>query len=70
MFELPTVPGDGRVGLLVEPEDHLTPIWPAGRQIGKAARTENGEVIRVYRLFRAAPDRSTSAVLLPHPGGD
>ncbi|MBV8118972.1 MAG: glycosyltransferase family 39 protein [Alphaproteobacteria bacterium] len=69
-FELPTAPGNAEVGLLVEPEDHAAPIWQAGQEIGRAARTENGKVIRVYRLYRATPDHSTSAVLLPHPEGD
>jgi hypothetical protein len=66
-FELPAAPGDGAVGLLVEPEDHATPIWLAGHQIGKVARMENQKVIRVYRIYRATPDHATSAVLLPHP---
>jgi 4-amino-4-deoxy-L-arabinose transferase-like glycosyltransferase len=69
-FELPAAPADGAIGLLVEAEDHATPIWPGGQEIGKVARKANGEVIRVYRLYRATPDHSTRAVLLPHPGGD
>jgi 4-amino-4-deoxy-L-arabinose transferase-like glycosyltransferase len=69
-FNLPLPKVDGMKAILVVPEDHATPIWPAAKQIGTADRQKNGEVIQSYRLYLAAPDYATSAVLLPRPAID
>ena len=66
-FDLPAPKVDGIKGILVVPEDHATPIWPAAEQIGTADRKKNGVVIQSYKLYLATPEHATSAVLLPHP---
>ncbi len=69
-FDLPAPKVDGIKGILVVPEDHATPIWPAAEQIGTADRKKNGVVIQSYKLYLATPDHATSAVLLPRPAID
>jgi 4-amino-4-deoxy-L-arabinose transferase-like glycosyltransferase len=66
-FNLPPAAVDGTTGILVEPDRHATPIWPALEEIGTAAREHHGVAIETYRLYRVIPDHSTSAVRLPHP---
>lgn len=66
-FNLPAAAVDGMTGVLVEPDDHATPIWPATGEIGTATRERDGNAIQTYRLYRVISDHSTSAVLLPHP---
>ncbi|MBV8739454.1 MAG: glycosyltransferase family 39 protein [Alphaproteobacteria bacterium] len=69
-FDLPAPKVDGMKAILVVPEDHATPIWPAAEQIGTADRKKNGVVIQSYKLYLAISDHATSAVLLPRPAID
>jgi 4-amino-4-deoxy-L-arabinose transferase-like glycosyltransferase len=65
-FDLPPAAVDAMKGLLIEPESHASPIWPASANLGSVERHRpDGAVIAAYRLYRVVPDRSTSAVRLP-----
>jgi 4-amino-4-deoxy-L-arabinose transferase-like glycosyltransferase len=66
-FSLPAAAVDGMSGLLVQSEHHATPIWSAAEVMGTVTRESRGVLVERYRLYRVRPDRSTSAVLLPHP---
>lgn len=68
-FNLPAAAVDAMTGLLVESERHATPIWSGGELIGTVTRESRAGPVERYRLYRARPDHSTSAVLLPRPPG-
>jgi hypothetical protein len=70
-FDLPPAAVDGLSGLLIQPEAHAEPIWPAIGDLGTVMRRqEDGAVIARYRLYRVVPDHSTSSARLPRPGGN
>jgi 4-amino-4-deoxy-L-arabinose transferase-like glycosyltransferase len=67
-FDLPPAALDGARGVLIEPQSHARPIWPASTDLGRVERrAPNGAVITAYRLYTVVPDHSTSAVRLPRP---
>ena len=67
-FDLPPAAVDRKTGLLIQPEYHGSPIWPASAELGAVVRRrQDGAVIAAYRLYRVVPDHSTSAVRLPRP---
>jgi 4-amino-4-deoxy-L-arabinose transferase-like glycosyltransferase len=67
-FDLPPAAVDGRTGLLIQPESHASPIWPASAMVRTVVRRrQDGAVIAAYRLYQVVPDHSANAVRLPRP---
>jgi 4-amino-4-deoxy-L-arabinose transferase-like glycosyltransferase len=66
-FELPAPAVDNASGILVEPRGGGKPIWQSAEPVGTAVREQQGTVIERFDLYRAVPDHSASAAILPRP---